>query len=484
MTSLQDIFKDMHTAQQMDTLLENTRETADLLSTEQDESSYYRLAVMETIENIASEVVQYGAEVRDILNGIHIATDLMPELLNELQAPDRSLMLEYLDLIESNTRALANVNNDEENLPATANQISSIMNATAMTLTESMEKQAALLGELVDNSNFERGLIEMDEDSFEPEVMDLDRNRNSRDRAQDGEGAMGFLGGIVSAWKKMPNAMKLVGKGAMKGAAVIGTAMFVKDLYDTFNNEERLRQITGKAEGALAGAEQSSAAIAGAIESFSGGLIDAKSTYDLIYSGVDLIQRGLDQIFDPEEGILGDFTTSVFNLVENGDWSKFGSDIVDSISNFPDMVVKKVTEWWDTFTSGILGKEVTDGIKSATDFAVNKVSSFGDWAIDGTKNLFGFNDEPSQGASNVVQKVSNMEAESGPRMVSSFAEAPVNRSAASKTEKLSKERFEDMLKIKEAPQVSTPIVQNTNTTNYSPIIREDNLGKQIQLLGI
>lgn len=133
-------------------------------------------------------------------------------------------------------------------------------------------------------------------------------------------GGGGFLGKLGSAVKT--------------GGAIFGTGLLLKDLYEGFTDEERISEITGKLPKDLNNAEQSAASLANAVESFSFGLIDASTAFELGVPAVETMQKGVDQLFDPEIGMFGTVTQGLIDAIDEFSAGNVIDGTMDLLSGF------------------------------------------------------------------------------------------------------------------------------------------------------
>jgi hypothetical protein len=225
----------------------------------------------------------------------------------------------------------------------------------------------------------------------------------------DTGGLSDLFGGITGKFGKLG---KLAGRALGVGAAVAGAGIFLSDLYEGFTDDETIKAITGKAKEDLTDAESSSAAIANAISGLSFGLLDAKDVFAEITPYVDMLQNGMDQLFDPEIGIFGTTVSGIFSAVDKfseGDIMGGLSDLTDAFLEIP----KKIFELLGNLASelleflpGQMKDAILGGVENITNFAGDAKEKAGE-AFDSAKetaasaaksvsSFFGFGDDEEE----------------------------------------------------------------------------------------
>lgn len=182
--------------------------------------------------------------------------------------------------------------------------------------------------------------------------------------------------------KMMPKGLAKLGKGLGATAAVLGTVFFISDLFEGFNNEEKITEITGKSKKDLSAAEQSAASIANGISGLTFGLLPVRETFETLAPVLEALNTGIDHLFDPEIGLFGKAVDSILKLID-GDYSGAWDALADFPKKFGDKISSIINSFFGTDID--VSKEVGSIIDKRVGQVKDAVSSIG--------SFFGFGEE-------------------------------------------------------------------------------------------
>ena len=323
---------------------------------------------------------------------------------------------------------------------------------------------------------------------------------------------MGMFKKLAKKFPKLIKGFKVFGKILGKAAIVLGTFLFIKDLFDGMFNDEAVKDITGKASKDLEASESTAASIANGIagilsplnwlfESIFGmkdGLVSVQDIFGAIEPVFALLNKGIDQIFDPEEGIFGKVTSSLFKLLD-GDFMGALTDMGDAFLDIPTKIMDKLSSvinyllGTDIDITGIITEGITKKVKQVMDIGGN-VADMAGGALDSVGDFFGFGGdkkkevpvEPKTTAADIVavnkllpdmqaQSLSSNKAGKGlSRAIAQKPETfatPIPRAVDERASKLSKQRLDDDKVVVNVPQAPPVVVQMPKESNRQTIRR-------------
>lgn len=308
----------------------------------------------------------------------------------------------------------------------------------------------------------------------------------------DSEGFDGFGGLFKRLGKKLGKFGKLA-KGALKiGGAVLTAGFILSDVFEGFTSDEKIQEISGKAKSDLSDAEASAVAVANVIEGLSFGLINAKDTFPDLVPIVETMQDGIDQLFDPEIGLLGTLTSGFMNGIGqlmDGDIMAGMGTILKGFWELPKRVYDVVGGWVSNLVE-MLPTAMSDSIKEKFGDAKEFIGG----VFDSASSFLGFGDDeidklnktgrtqPSNSAlgftsNNKKQIPSRLENKpaylipAGQKNESSTRAVSGLGNEGRRTMALSKQRFEERNRIEKGKGEDTTIVVNQQQASSRSMVR-------------
>ena len=260
--------------------------------------------------------------------------------------------------INTNSTALVEGKPDVEVLPAldeSTDTLEDISNTGDLSLTK--------LANINDGINALVGNAEEAESEIPGVAVD-------RQKEKDGDSSSLFegFGGKAAA---------LAGKAGIIGAAIAGTGLFVKGIFDGLTDEKLIKQITGKAADDLTASEQTFAALAQGIESLTFGLFSATEIFETVQPLADEFQSGVDALFDPIDGVFADFMQGFFKLLD-GDIVEGFTSLLSGIGTFPSklvgLTVDLIKDGTDLLIDLFAPDDMVDDLKSGVDAFFTPIS--------------------------------------------------------------------------------------------------------------
>lgn len=406
---------------------------------------------------------------------------------------DRELMLEYLDMIEDNTKDFKQLQpsslalgeeftSEFEQLNTTFGKFNNLMSKSleSRELTvqgpspvvinqqgEEIEKDTRVLGELekqtfeIDETNdILSRILSVEENRLRHEELERDRfkptlpeSEPEEERDPEAGGMFDFLGSFLKGFKGLGGLPKMLMKGAGVVGIIASAGMFAKGMYDAFTNEDRMREIIGRADGALTAAEESAAGFSAGIEKMSFGLLEAEKVF-----------KFSQPVFEKIQGLVDLLNVHVIEPV------------IDAIMDFD------FTEAKEKLFQGFrdLFSLVTDSVKD-----IGSTIARGAGSLIGGLFGFGSSDEPEAQRARVVSRDDSemIRRDRNTSRGELIDASSINRRTRSESIDLSKKRFEERER-RERENQQQPVVNNVTNNNNSAIIQQNELGKQLQILGI
>ena len=226
-----------------------------------------------------------------------------------------------------------------------------------------------------------------------------------KDKPKEDDDGFSFdgLGGLFKGIGKKLGKFGMLAKGALKiGGSVLTAGFILADVFEGFTSDERIQEISGKAKEDLSEAESGAVALANVIEGLSFGLIDAKDTFPELVPIVDVLQDGIDQIFDPDIGLIGTLTSGFMNGVGqllDGDIMGGLGTILDGFLDLPSRVIEVVGRWATELVE-MLPTEIANNIKEK----FGNMKEMASTLLDGASSFLGFGDDDDKEKEKLAEK--------------------------------------------------------------------------------
>lgn len=233
----------------------------------------------------------------------------------------------------------------------------------------------------------------IDNDTVKGSSTDIEKGGLVKDdKGDDGFGLSSLFGSGKGG--KGSGVLGKLGKAVKLGGVVVAAGFFLHDLFEGFTDDETILEITGKAKEDLTNAELSASAIANGISGLTFGLLDATTVFETVTPMVELFQKGVDQLFDPEIGYFGTIVGGILNAVDkfsSGDILGGFSDLFDGFIDFPERVFSVIGRWLDGLFD-FLPNVIQDSLKKK----LNVLKNVGSGAVDFISSLNPFSSDDEE----------------------------------------------------------------------------------------
>jgi hypothetical protein len=188
----------------------------------------------------------------------------------------------------------------------------------------------------------------------------LEQSGVAVDRQDDGEKSDSKKSGLLSGMGKLPGIGAIsAGLSSFASAAVApllaaaSVGLFAKGAFDALSDDKLIKDLTGKVASELEGAEKVLLGFAGGLSQLTFGLLETKDIFDFVLPVQDKLQKSLDFLFDPADGVFGRFASG-FSSMLDGNFKDGFKDIFANIFEIPFMAGEAVTNLVKEGAKGIV----------------------------------------------------------------------------------------------------------------------------------